>query len=75
MTARAPQDRRDSVAGKRLDQSPEGDDLTAHQTAAYIADMTLELRNQAHRAGLHFLTYLLEMAFEEAFERSRKNGK
>ena len=35
--------------------------------AAYIAELTLELRNLAKSHGFKFLTLLLEMAFQEAF--------
>jgi hypothetical protein len=37
------------------------------QTGKHIADMVLELRNVSHRAGLTFLTQLLEMTYHEAF--------
>ena len=51
-----------SIAGK----------ATAKQTAQYIADMLLELRNMSRQAGLVQLTYYLEMAFYEAFDQSNK---
>ena len=35
-------------------------------TAAYVLDMTLALRNIANDSGLDFLAYLLDMAAEEA---------
>ncbi len=34
----------------------------------YIADVTLQMRNLAREANLAFLAYLLEMAFQEAFD-------
>ena len=37
------------------------------QSAEYIADLALNLRNTAKRNDLPFLTHLLEMAFYEAF--------
>jgi hypothetical protein len=48
---------------------------TAQQTAQYIADMLLELRNMSRGAGLDQLTYFLEMAFYEAFDQSNKVGR
>ena len=49
------------------------------ETAAYISDIVLQLRNMAKSADLKFLVYFLEMAFQEAFsqstrETSHKNG-
>jgi hypothetical protein len=37
------------------------------QSAEYIADLALNLRNTAKRNDLPFLCHLLEMAFYEAF--------
>ena len=42
------------------------------ELATYIADMTLQLRNLAHKADMSFLAYLLEMSFQEAFELSQQ---
>ncbi len=42
-------------------------DAEARESAHYIADLTLELRNLARRNSLKFLAQLLEMAFQEAF--------
>ena len=42
------------------------------QTARFIADMSLELRNVANRARLGVLTQLLEMAFIEALDLSNR---
>ncbi len=39
-----------------------------------IADAALEMRNMAKFSNLTFLTYLLEMVFQEAFELSRRSG-
>ncbi len=36
--------------------------------ALYISDVTLQMRNLARAADMHFLAYLLEMAFQEAFD-------
>ena len=46
------------------------------ETAAYISDIVLQLRNMAKAADLKFLVYFLEMAFQEAFSQStRQEGK
>ena len=45
-------------------------ELTRQETAAYIADVALQLRNLARQADMKFLTYLLEMVFQEAFSES-----
>ena len=42
------------------------------QVATYIADVSLELRNIARGAGFEFLSYLLEMTFQEAFDLSQQ---
>ncbi len=42
------------------------------QIAAYVADVTLEMRNLAKNANLTFLAYLLEMSFQEAFDLTRQ---
>jgi hypothetical protein len=41
---------------------------TKGELALYIADITLQMRNLAKEAKLSFLAYLLEMAFQEAFD-------
>ena len=41
------------------------------EMAAYIAEITLEMRNMARDANLPFLAYLLEMVFQEAFDVSQ----
>ncbi len=46
---------------------PEGIATDARQTAHYIADMVLELRNLSNRSDQRFLSYLLELAYYEAF--------
>ena len=38
------------------------------ELALYISDVTLQMRNLARAADMHFLAYLLEMAFQEAFD-------
>jgi len=46
------------------------------ETAAYISDIVLQLRNMAKSADLKFLVYFLEMSFQEAFSQStRQEGK
>jgi len=42
------------------------------ETAQYITDMVLELRNLAQRAELKTLSGLLEIAFYEAFSLANK---
>jgi len=44
--------------------------LNKVETAAYISDVVLQLRNMAKSADLKFLVYFLEMAFQEAFSQS-----
>jgi len=44
--------------------------LSQQQAAAYIADMALGLRSMSDKAGLPFLTYLLDMAVQEAMQQS-----
>ena len=44
--------------------------LSQQQAAAYIADMSLGLRSMSDKAGLPFLTYLLDMAVQEAMQQS-----
>jgi len=44
-------------------------------TAAYILEMTLALRNAANDSGLDFLAYLLDMAAEEADGLVRAEAK
>jgi len=46
--------------------------LNQIETAAYISDIVLQLRNMAKSADLKFLVYFLEMAFQEAFSQSTK---
>lgn len=47
--------------------------MTDEQAAIYAGDMLLELRNitSAH-PRLRFLTYLMEMAFQEAFTQQAR---
>ena len=44
--------------------------LNQQQTAAYISDVALGLRAMADKAGMPFLTYLLDMAVHEAMQQS-----
>ena len=48
--------------------------LSQVETAAYISDIVLQLRNIAKAADLKFLVYFLEMAFQEAFTQSTRDG-
>jgi hypothetical protein len=41
--------------------------LTPLETSSYVLSMVTELRVLTKAAGFGFLTYLLEMAFQEAF--------
>ena len=47
--------------------------LDQEETAAYIADIVLQLRNMARAADLKFLVYFLEMSFQEAFSQSTRS--
>jgi hypothetical protein len=42
------------------------------ETAKYLTDLLLEMRNIANRSEMKFLTYLLEMAYYEAFSIANK---
>ena len=44
--------------------------LNQQQTAAYISDVALGLRGMSDKAGMPFLTYLLDMAVHEAMQQS-----
>ena len=49
--------------------------MTDSETVLYTADMLLELRNMTSlHPKLRFLTYLLEMAFQEAFTQQAQIG-
>ena len=48
-------------------------DAPPEDVAKYIADMVLEMRNMAKDHQLEFLAYLLEMAFQEAFDLSQQD--
>ncbi len=47
-------------------------DAPPADVAQYVADMVLELRNMAKDNKLEFLAYLLEMAYQEAFDLSQQ---
>lgn len=49
--------------------------LNKVETAAYISDIVLQLRNMAKAADLKFLVYFLEMSFQEAFSISSRNDE
>ena len=44
----------------------------AEETARHMSDLLLKMRNLAHRSRMGFLTYLLEMAYYEAFSIANK---
>ena len=46
--------------------------LDRAQLCEYVADISLELSQLARAADLRFLSYLLEMVFEESFTMSQK---
>jgi hypothetical protein len=48
---------------------------TQAEVCEYIADVSLQLRQMSQAVDLRFLTYLLEMVFEEAFTTSQKLRK
>ena len=50
-------------------------DMSEIETAAYISDVSLQLRNLAKKQKLNFLVYLLEMVFQEAWAMSQKIAK
>ncbi|MFO1090117.1 MAG: hypothetical protein U1E46_11140 [Hyphomicrobiales bacterium] len=45
------------------------------EVAEYIADVSLQLRHMAQAVDLKFLTYLLEMVFEESFTTTKNLRK
>jgi hypothetical protein len=49
-----------------------GAEIPAQQTAQYIADMLLELRNMAKSAGLKDLQGFLELSYYEAFSSANR---
>lgn len=57
--------------GSNLSKSgrPASEPLTVRQreAAAYIADLSISLRNTAHICALPFLSHLLDMVFYEAY--------
>lgn len=50
-----------------------GAEISAKQTAQYIADMLLELRNMAKTAGLKNLQGFLEVSYYEAFSSANRS--
>jgi len=65
----APQDRSSQV--------PFGADepATVAEVCEYIADVSLQLRQLSQSVDHKFLTYLLEMVFEEAFTTTQKHRR
>jgi hypothetical protein len=50
--------------------------MSDEETVLYTSDMLLELRNMTSmHPRLRFLTYLLEMAFQEAFTQQARIGR
>jgi hypothetical protein len=49
-----------------------GAEIPAKETAQYIADMLLELRNMAKTAGLKNLQGFLEVSYYEAFSSANR---
>jgi hypothetical protein len=60
------------VAEENIGKSTSARDLNKVQkeTAGYIADIALELRDAARQAELSFLAHLLDMSFYEAYRLS-----
>lgn len=48
---------------------------TEIEVCEYIADVALQMRHLAQSVDHKFLTYLLEMVFEEAFTTTQKHRK
>lgn len=55
-----------------VDQLNLGAEIPAKETAQYIADMLLELRNMAKTAGLKNLQGFLEVSYYEAFSSANR---
>ena len=71
---------KDNTAEEILNQKSDSTQNLPHsldkaETAAYISDVVLQLRNMAKSADLKFLVYFLEMSFQEAFSQSIGEGK
>ena len=64
--------RRSGSAALKGRESQLGSVDTQKETAQYITDMVLELRNLARTAELKTLSGLLEIAFYEAFSLANK---
>jgi hypothetical protein len=61
----------------RLSRVPFATDepATEAEVCEYIADVSLQLRQLSQSVDHKFLTYLLEMVFEEAFTTTQKHRK
>lgn len=64
---------KDNFEYDRVGKNHKGTSLDQVETAAYISDIVLQLRNMAKAADLKFLVYFLEMAFQEAFSQSARD--
>lgn len=53
--------------GQGDDAAPSSQIFTPREASSYIVSMTTELQKIARAADFRFLTYLLEMSFQEAF--------
>jgi hypothetical protein len=61
-----------ATTGSNRRSSPASASTTRTQAAVEISDVLVALRQRAQENDLKFLSYLLEMAFLEAFEQSQK---
>jgi hypothetical protein len=66
-----------AIQGPRPAQTPLAADSLATEAdvCEYIADVSLQLRQLSQSVDHKFLTYLLEMVFEEAFTTTQKHRK
>lgn len=63
---------KDNLKGMFLSKSNPKSQIDLRETAQYIADMVLELRNMAKSVELATLQGLLEVSFYEAFSAANK---
>lgn len=57
----------------RGQKAPEAALERRRESARYIADLALELSNLARKSDLAFLSYLLDLASEEASAQARRS--
>jgi hypothetical protein len=66
----------DVTLGRAAEGSTAADTpATELEVCEYIADVSLQLRQLSQSVNHKFLTYLLEMVFEEAFTTTQKHRK